>query len=70
MLNVITQCVGILSGIIQSAYMLSIFYAENETVMLNIVMMNVIMLSDAIVCVLMLSVIMLSIVTPKTDHYS
>jgi hypothetical protein len=54
----------------QSAYMLSIFYAENETVMLNIIMMNVIMLSNSIVCVLMLSVIMLSIVAPKTDHYS
>jgi hypothetical protein len=68
MLNVITQCVGILSGIMQSASMLSIFYAE--IVMLNIIMMNVIMLSHAIVCVLMLSVIMLSIVAPKTDHYS
>ncbi len=63
MLNVITQCVGILSGIMQSACMLSIFYAE--IVMLNIVMMNLIILSDAIVCVLMLS-----IVAPKTDHYS
>jgi len=70
MLNVIMQCVGILSGIMQSASMLSVFYAENEIVMLNIIMTNVIMLSDAIVCVLMLSVIMLSIVAPKTDHYS
>jgi hypothetical protein len=41
MLNVIMQCVGILSDIMQSAYMLSIFYAENETVMLNIIMMDV-----------------------------
>jgi len=66
----ITQCVGILSGIMQSAYILSNFYSENEIVMLNIIIMNVIMLSDAIVGVLILSVIMLSIVTPKTDHYS
>ncbi len=54
----ITECVCILSDIMQSAYMLSIFYAENETVMLNIIMMYVIMLSDAIVGVLMQSVIM------------
>jgi hypothetical protein len=66
----ITQCVGILSDIMQSAYMLSIFYAENETVMLNIIMMNVIMLSNAIVGVLMLSVIMQRVVAPKTNHYS
>jgi hypothetical protein len=70
MLNVIMQCVGILSGIMQSASMLSILYADNEIVMLNIIMMNVIMLSDAIVGVLMLSVIMQSVVAPKTDHYN